>query len=337
MEANARRAAEAVAIQTRIASVAVVPQAERPSRPMQVQITEVEHRATQLFHELDTDHDGFVTPTELMLGMMGDPYGMSEEEIARLFSKMDVNDDGLLELAEFCHGYQLLQKEGQLSREEKETLAQAKRVQEAKARARAQEAAKRDNNEMSQAQREFEERKRLKQLQKQQKGTVEVPAVAPQLWGTSVAGHDPGACAALSKLPLSVAKIMSHKWLSDKLEILRLQREDSKLEPLRDLETPTRLVDGFTNGVAITNVVEMLKGQKIKVKTNPLLGAFKLDNLAMLFEAVVSLGILNTGDNIAGKEFYDEKENEIATFCIRVIQKYDIEWYKRQTFNKRLW
>ena len=75
---------------------------------MQVQITEVEHRATQLFHELDTDHDGFVTPTELMLGMMEDPYGMSEEEIARLFSKMDVNDDGLLELAEFCHGYQLL-------------------------------------------------------------------------------------------------------------------------------------------------------------------------------------------------------------------------------------
>ena len=79
-------------------------------------------------------------------------------------------------------------------------------MQEAKARARAQEAAKRDNNEMSQAQREFEERKRLKQLKKQQKGTVEVPAVAPQLWGTSVAGHDPGACAALSKLPLSVAR-----------------------------------------------------------------------------------------------------------------------------------
>jgi hypothetical protein len=77
-------------------------------------------RSEALFHKFDTDHDGFVAPSELLLGLMTEPYGMKEEEISQLFQLMDLNSDDLLDVKEFCKGYEALEKAVRFTQEERQ-------------------------------------------------------------------------------------------------------------------------------------------------------------------------------------------------------------------------
>lgn len=112
---------------------------------------------------------------------------------------------------------------------------------------------------------------------------------------------------------------------------------NSKLKPA-GLEPLEKLVDGFTNGVAIAKVLEILTGQRIKVKSNAKIAAQKLDNLSVFFKAVDKAGILEPTDNFSGKDFYDGNEKMIVAFCFKLILKYDmprsgkmlLKWMKRR-------
>ena len=67
--------------------------------------------ASEVFNEIDTDGDGFITPTELipflkklgLSGLSGDQFDI--EEIDRIFMEIDTDGDGLITYEEFVHWF----------------------------------------------------------------------------------------------------------------------------------------------------------------------------------------------------------------------------------------
>jgi Ca2+-binding EF-hand superfamily protein len=57
--------------------------------------------AQEAFTVVDLDHDGMITPAELqhLWKRLGDP--ISEQQLAEIFAKADINQDGLISLEEF--------------------------------------------------------------------------------------------------------------------------------------------------------------------------------------------------------------------------------------------
>ena len=67
--------------------------------------------ASEVFKEIDTDGDGFITPTELipflkklrLSGLNRDQFDV--EEIDRIFMEIDTDGDGLITYEEFVHWF----------------------------------------------------------------------------------------------------------------------------------------------------------------------------------------------------------------------------------------
>jgi len=112
---------------------------------------------------------------------------------------------------------------------------------------------------------------------------------------------------------------------------------NSKLKPA-GMTPLAQLVDGFTDGIAVAKVLELLTGNRVKIKSNAKLAALKLDNLLNVFKAVDKAGILEKTDNFAAKDFFDGNEKMIVAFCFKLILKYDmprsgkmlLKWMKRR-------
>jgi len=83
---------------------------------------ETRRRSIGMFKEIDTNHDGFVDPDELLMGLIQEPYFMEPDEVSQLFKVMDTNADGLLQLEEFCDGQEKLRQAMQLSKDEQALL-----------------------------------------------------------------------------------------------------------------------------------------------------------------------------------------------------------------------
>jgi len=84
-----------------------------------------------------------------------------------------------------------------------------------------------------------------------------------------------------------------------------------------------KLVDAFQDGVGIAKVLEILSGERVRVRRNAKLAAIRLDNLTIVFNAIDKIGI-DTGGNIFAKDFYDGNMKLIVAFCFKLILKYDM-------------
>ena len=72
------------------------------------ELNEVNERSKVMFHNMDTDKNGFLDFEEVLAALLAKPYKMREKEIQELFDEMDKNKDDLITLEEFCDGQVLI-------------------------------------------------------------------------------------------------------------------------------------------------------------------------------------------------------------------------------------
>ena len=64
--------------------------------------TQDEYMLRKLFHEMDSDKSGYVTPDELLAMLYKLGIDVENKYMLALFKKFDKNKSGTIELEEFC-------------------------------------------------------------------------------------------------------------------------------------------------------------------------------------------------------------------------------------------